>query len=150
MENEKFKLLQKLSAPHYEYHQTIKQLITLYSRDENTPLFNSVKATCLILLLTLSGNYKKCASRRLSYKSLFKNNNEYTNLFKISKLLRHEPYCNISNCLNFFFGSNSMEVNQIVQAFNIYYQREQAEYISKFYSKISLGTLKKLTGKKLY
>jgi hypothetical protein len=45
--------------------------------------------------------------------------------------------------------SNSLEVNSIAIAFIQLYEREQAVYVSKFYTRMKIGTLKRLLGKKI-
>ena len=46
----------------------------------------------------------------------------------------------------YFFNSNSLEINRILQAFLIVYENEQAYFLSKFYSTMKLSTLRNYVG----
>lgn len=76
----------------------------------------------------------------------FHTNEDFTQLFSISKRFIREPYCDLFTHIYFFVRSVSPEINQIASAYLSIYERQQAAYLSKFYSKIKISTFKKLQG----
>jgi hypothetical protein len=50
------------------YEDVLENLINIYSAAEKREGFNSNQATCLIMLLCLTGNYEKANSKRSIYK----------------------------------------------------------------------------------
>jgi hypothetical protein len=57
------------------------------------------------------------------------------------KILKKEPFGNIYNHAEYFLRSNSLNIQNIVNAFLEHFEREQAAYISKLYSRITVSTL---------
>ncbi len=73
-------------------------------------------------------------------------NEEWTNLFSIAKKFNNDPYSDLYLLVSPFLNSNSIEVNIVAQSFLIIYEKEQACFISKFYSTIKISTLNSLVG----
>jgi hypothetical protein len=55
--------------------------------------------------------------------------------------LRKNPYCDIYSHAEFFLRSNSIDHQNIVLAFLERFEREQAAFIARMFSRISLSTL---------
>jgi hypothetical protein len=129
--------------------QEIKSLLNYFLSLEEQDNFNNSSANCLILLLCMSEEYEEANLRRAIYKvkKLYSSNEEFCQIFSISKRLSKEPFIDIYGHLYFFLRSNSIEVNTIASAYIKYYEKMQANFISKFYSKIKLSTLRKLLGR---
>jgi len=70
---------------------------------------------------------------------------------KISRYSAFNSYPNLGEwtrvCLE---NSQSEELRSLIRSHNYIYEKEQAKFISRFYSKMKLATLKKQVGKHNY
>jgi hypothetical protein len=73
-------------------------------------------------------------------------NEEYTELFGISKKLSKDPYCDIRANIANLGKTNSLDVQNLLHIFSYLYERQQAAYLSKLYSRMKLATLKAYIG----
>ncbi len=67
-------------------------------------------------------------------------------MFSIGKKLLKEPFSNIYEHVYHFLKNDSSEVKKLASEFIQKFEKEQAQFISKFYSKLKLSSLKKLLG----
>lgn len=61
-----------------------------------------------------------------------------------------DPFCDIYEHIYFFISSNSIDINIISVIYLNWFEKQQAQFISKFYSKIKFATLKKYLGNFLF
>jgi hypothetical protein len=71
---------------------------------------------------------------------------EFNELFAIGKKLSKEPFCDISSQVNSLRKNNSLELQNLLQVYVDVYERQQAAYLSKLYSRMRLATLKGYIG----
>jgi hypothetical protein len=72
------------------------------------------------------------------------------NLFSIAKKFRKDLYCDIYSHATYFLRSNSIDLQNVVKAFLAVYEREQATYIARLYSRLKVSTLSEYLGIYLY
>jgi hypothetical protein len=72
---------------------------------------------------------------------------EYSELFAIGRKLSKDPYCDIYGHINNLGKTNSLEVQTLLTVFRSIFERQQAVYLSKLYSKMKPTTLKNYIGR---
>jgi len=131
------------------FYGTVNDLITAYREIENSDKFNNIAAISLTLLLYISGDFNEAMKLKTKVKTLkvITSNDEISQLFSIGKRHLKDPYPDVYNYISYFLTKiNSTEVNTLAQILLQTYERDQAVFLSKFFSKIKVATLKKYIG----
>lgn len=143
--NNKINLIRVLKE---KFDNNINFRDTLNEILKNVTIQSSIDADIFVFILYILGDYERVMSLKAKIKDakILNNQDEFNHLFSIATEFVKDPFCDIYSHIYFFFTINSQEINILAQVYLNIYEREQAVYLSKLYSKMKFTTLKNYLG----
>lgn len=138
------------------YLDVLKEARQYYEDLSKTNQLNHNSFVILCLLIYASNDFDGVLIYKNKHKVLFTiiqnfkvdtkpQKDDWDNLFSIQKKLSDDPFCNIYDHIQYFFGSNIVDISNAASILYQTYEKEQGRFISRFYKTIKTATLKSLT-----